>query len=86
MADPDGTLLTEPTLTENGRGAQVYLGSTQIRQLVCPLTPGTTIVAQTIPHTGILLLPSEPSYPLDLTIRDPAQSANQLETQPDHAP
>ena len=60
-------------LTENGRGGNLYLGAEFLRQLVCPLTPGSPVIAQTIPHTAVVLLPGEPDYPVEITVHDPAQ-------------
>lgn len=64
-------------LTANGRGANLYLGIRLLDDRLCPVAPGNEVVVQTIPNRGLLVLPDEPEYPVEVTLHDPAQYANQ---------
>lgn len=67
-------------LTENGRGGNLYLGAEFLRQIVCPLDAGDTVVAQIIPHTAVVLFPATPRYPVEITVRDPAHAQSQSQS------
>lgn len=79
----DTPLRATRPLTENGRGGNLYLGSDFLRQIVCPINVGDTIVAQIVPHTAVILFPETPRYPVEITVRDPAhvQSQSQARSQ-----
>lgn len=65
-------LVVARPLQENGNGGHVYFGPDYLGQHVAPpIQPGNEIVAQIVPHQAIVLLPEEPDYPLELTLRDP---------------
>lgn len=68
-------------LTENGRGGNLYLGAEFLRQVVCPIEAGDTVVAQIVPHTAVILFPEPPRYPVELTVRDPLQAQSQSQSQ-----
>lgn len=64
-------LVAERPLNENANGGQVYLPTKITLESRFPLGIGDDVYLQVVPHQAVVILPEEPEYPLDLTLRDP---------------
>lgn len=83
MGNRDEELVEERPLTPNRNGANLFLGPQFLGQWVCPLHPGEDCITRIIPHVGVLVLPIEPDYPIEISIREPNSQPTNTTTQHD---